>query len=169
MGKLYNIRDMQGLLGVSLSWGSVGLDGKWDLKSHHRLWRPWTQIQADHNNHSCRVPARQPPQCSTYIYSMPCQLIAAIVWQASHIAASVVQSQWAVSLSWSPLSLLSWLWLMMSSVLLWSLSLYLVQCSCHDGDNCRVLYYTKRTSVNMQFAKLEQHTYGLWPRHENVQ
>ena len=45
-----------------------------------------------------------------------------------------------------------------------------VQCSmfmppCHDGDNYSIL----GTSVNLQFAKLEQRTYGPWPRHENAQ
>ena len=35
----------------------------------------------------------------------------------------------------------------------------------YDGDNYSIL----STSVNLQFAKLEQLTYGPWPRHENAQ
>ena len=44
----------------------------------------------------------------------------------------------------------------------------------HDDDawwglGTNFLQSTKSTSVNLQFAKLEQHIYGLCPRHENAQ
>ena len=148
---------------------------RWDLKSH-RLWlRPWTQIQADHS-HSlpciCPMPLH-------YVESILCQhLIAKSGKTCSRIAAAsiVVQSRWVRIYLDRLLSRSSRCWADDEVCFAAHCSLLVSLATPSDWGVWRArlapsllhVLYTS-TNVNMQFGKLEQHTYGLWPRYENAQ
>ena len=115
------------------------------------------------------------PDSPFHIVSILChvcqQLIAtgrSLARQPHSCLCSSVQSQRAAShclsrsYSWPLLALLSWPWLMTSSVLLCNLTfLRFILGSVFMPPWCDTVH-TKSTSVNLQFAKLEQRTYGLY-------